>query len=331
MQRSLKISRESSTIAFLLSLFLFSASIDRCVSTSRGTVLERPATEPILEAPSESHQDKSSETTQNPPQEESATASKRPAGEAQQSPQLGKPLGAPQWTPQRAPPTTQGQENYLIQNSRIYTADFAQATASDTVIRPIIPSVIGRPDMYEADGMDVRVSNVAAAGGSHSSSPSPSSPSSSSSPSTAPSSSLCDLDDGAWEEDSSWPLYETDACPLARETSKCSKYGRPGKGFAKLRWKLRETVSPRGNGDPDKDSQTSSCGGGIPRVTRSNLCKRVANRRIAFIGDSLSQNMFESLACMAYAFEGMPVVKLNSLRDRIYFWPKCNFTLGILL
>ncbi|CAI5959891.1 unnamed protein product [Closterium sp. NIES-64] len=33
---------------------------------------------------------------------------------------------------------------------------------------------------------------------------------------------------------------------------------------------------------------------------------------------------------MTYAFEGMPVVKLNSLRDRIYFWPKFNFTLGIL-
>ncbi|GJP33459.1 hypothetical protein CLOM_g17998 [Closterium sp. NIES-68] len=179
--------------------------------------------------------------------------------------------------------------------------------------------------MYEADGMDpisLRVNNGAASANVW--------PSAAVSSSTSSPASSCDLGDGAWEEEPAWPLYETDACPLARETSKCSKYGRPDKGFAKLRWKLHERVSPSGNGDAEGVSRTGSCSGGIPKVTRANLCERVANRRIAFVGDSLSQNMFESLACMAYAFEGMPIVKLNSLRDRIYYWPKCNFTLGIL-
>ncbi|GJP33462.1 hypothetical protein CLOM_g18000 [Closterium sp. NIES-68] len=152
-----------------------------------------------------------------------------------------------------------------------------------------------------------------------------SSQSSQSSPSSSPA--ACDLDDGSWEVDDSWPLYQSENCPFAREETMCAKYGRPNQDYAKLRWVL---AGERGN--PNSGTGDGAGEGGekcsLTKITGSNLCRRVAGHRIAFVGDSLSQNAFESMACLMHRFAGMPEVRVERHRDRMYHWPNCNLTVA---
>ncbi|KAK2989182.1 hypothetical protein RJ640_029374 [Escallonia rubra] len=77
----------------------------------------------------------------------------------------------------------------------------------------------------------------------------------------------CDVFDGEWVRDDSYPLYKPGSCALIDEQFNCFRNGRPDKGYQHLKWKPKDCTLPRG-------------------------------KRLAFVGDSLNRNMWESLVCI---------------------------------
>ncbi|XP_059463415.1 protein trichome birefringence-like [Corylus avellana] len=88
----------------------------------------------------------------------------------------------------------------------------------------------------------------------------------------------CDLFDGDWVRDDSYPLYKPGSCSLIDEQFNCISNGRPDKDYQKMRWK------PRG------------CN--LPRLDGRRLLDMLRGKRLVFVGDSLNRNMWESLVCI---------------------------------
>ncbi|GJP65996.1 hypothetical protein CLOP_g22884 [Closterium sp. NIES-67] len=121
----------------------------------------------------------------------------------------------------------------------------------------------------------------------------------------------CSMDRGSWQVDGTWPLYDA-TCPFIYPNQNCVKNGRPDRFFERLRW------------------TTPGCP--LPTLNRDTLCSLVAGKNIAFVGDSMTRNTFESLACLMYGFYGMPE-KLGGFSmangfERGAVWAACNFTLA---
>ncbi|GKA13545.1 trichome birefringence-like protein [Tanacetum coccineum] len=55
----------------------------------------------------------------------------------------------------------------------------------------------------------------------------------------------CDLFDGEWVRDESYPLYKPGSCSLIDEQFNCYVNGRPDKGFQMLKWKPKACSLPR--------------------------------------------------------------------------------------
>lgn len=88
----------------------------------------------------------------------------------------------------------------------------------------------------------------------------------------------CDLFDGEWVRDESYPLYKPGSCSLIDEQFGCIENGRPDKGFQQMKWK--------------------PYGCTLPRLDGSNMLKLLKGKRLVFVGDSLNRNMWESLICI---------------------------------
>ncbi|KAF8097188.1 hypothetical protein N665_0293s0038 [Sinapis alba] len=88
----------------------------------------------------------------------------------------------------------------------------------------------------------------------------------------------CEFFDGEWIKDDTYPLYEPGSCKLIDEQFNCISNGRPDNDFQKLKWKPKKCSLPRLNG-------------GV-------MLEMLRGRRLAFVGDSLNRNMWESLVCM---------------------------------
>ncbi|KAG9459824.1 hypothetical protein H6P81_004332 [Aristolochia fimbriata] len=88
----------------------------------------------------------------------------------------------------------------------------------------------------------------------------------------------CNIFDGKWVKDDSYPLYKGGSCPYIDEPFDCFLNGRPDKDYQKLRWK------PNG------------CN--IPRLNATDMLERLRGKRLVFVGDSLNRNMWESLVCI---------------------------------
>ncbi|KAL3522449.1 hypothetical protein ACH5RR_015283 [Cinchona calisaya] len=102
----------------------------------------------------------------------------------------------------------------------------------------------------------------------------------------------CNLFQGKWSLDSSFPLYDSSSCPFIDPEFDCQKYGRPDKEYLKYSWK------------PD------SCN--LPRFDGLDLLKRWKGKKIMFVGDSLSLNQWQSLHCLIHA--SVPDSKTNLVR-----------------
>ncbi|KAL3651325.1 Protein trichome birefringence-like 43 [Castilleja foliolosa] len=92
----------------------------------------------------------------------------------------------------------------------------------------------------------------------------------------------CDLFKGNWILDnSSYPLYESSSqCPFIQRQFDCKKNGRPDDEYTKYRW------------------QPSGCN--LPRFDGVEFLRKMKDKRLMFVGDSLSLNQWQSLTCMLH-------------------------------
>ncbi|CAN6910383.1 unnamed protein product [Brassica oleracea] len=73
-------------------------------------------------------------------------------------------------------------------------------------------------------------------------------------------------------------LFKPGSCNLIDDQVPCITNGRPDVEFQKLKWKPKQCTLPRLNG--------------------GKLLEMIRGRRLAFVGDSLNRNMWESLICI---------------------------------
>ncbi|KAM7503892.1 hypothetical protein LguiB_002796 [Lonicera macranthoides] len=90
----------------------------------------------------------------------------------------------------------------------------------------------------------------------------------------------CDLFEGRWVFDDSYSVYDSMECPYINPGLNCQKNGRPDKSYLNYRWK------------------PNACD--LPRFDGQDLLGRLRGKKIMFVGDSLSSNQWQSLACMLH-------------------------------
>ncbi|XP_028755466.1 protein trichome birefringence-like 41 [Neltuma alba] len=90
----------------------------------------------------------------------------------------------------------------------------------------------------------------------------------------------CDLFEGRWVYDETYPLYKASSCPFIEQEFDCQKNGRPDSFYQKYRW------------------QPNACA--LPRYKGQDLLRELKGKKILFVGDSLSLNQWQSLICMLH-------------------------------
>ncbi|CAF1802562.1 hypothetical protein Bca4012_028624 [Brassica carinata] len=104
----------------------------------------------------------------------------------------------------------------------------------------------------------------------------------------------CNWFRGSWVYDVTYPLYDPYKCPFIDPQFNCKKYGRPDNLYLKYRW------------------QPSSCS--LPRFNGLYFLRKMRGKKIMFVGDSLSTNMWQSLACLIHSW--VPNARYTLLRQK---------------
>ncbi|KAL0739974.1 hypothetical protein Bca4012_081487 [Brassica carinata] len=105
----------------------------------------------------------------------------------------------------------------------------------------------------------------------------------------------CNWFRGNWVYDVKYPLYDPYKCPFIDPQFNCKKYGRPDNLYLKYRW------------------QPSSCS--LPRFNGLYFLRKMRGKKIMFVGDSLSTNMWQSLACLIHSW--VPNARYTLLRQKV--------------
>ncbi|XP_073298536.1 protein trichome birefringence-like 43 isoform X1 [Primulina huaijiensis] len=92
----------------------------------------------------------------------------------------------------------------------------------------------------------------------------------------------CDLYQGNWVYDDSYPLYDPSECPFIEHQFDCKKNGRPDQDYLKYKWKPNEY------------------GCVLPRFDGVEFLRKLKGKSLIFVGDSLSLNQWQSLTCMLH-------------------------------
>ncbi|XP_026379496.1 protein trichome birefringence-like 2 [Papaver somniferum] len=101
----------------------------------------------------------------------------------------------------------------------------------------------------------------------------------------------CNIFEGQWVRVSNRePYYPLGSCPyIERSPYDCYKNGRPDDAYLKWQWQWQS--HPSNNG----------CNKNIPSILNAgDFLERLRGKKVAFSGDSLNRNMFESLACILW-------------------------------
>ncbi|CAL0310695.1 unnamed protein product [Lupinus luteus] len=108
----------------------------------------------------------------------------------------------------------------------------------------------------------------------------------------------CDFSQGTWVIDNSsfYPLYEVSRdCPFIGFD--CLKNGRPDKEYLKYKWK--------------------PYGCDLPRFDGGKFLEKYTGKKIMFVGDSLSNNMWQSLTCLLH--KSVPNSNFDLSSDQHFF------------
>lgn len=116
----------------------------------------------------------------------------------------------------------------------------------------------------------------------------------------------CDFSVGSWVvDDSHYPLYDASThCPFIGQGFNCLRNGRPDQQFLKYRWK------------------PSACD--LPRFDGKKFLERYRGKKIMFVGDSISNNMWQSLTCLLHTAVPQSNYTLTSQSKRLsaFFFPE---------
>ncbi|CAL8991695.1 unnamed protein product [Prunus brigantina] len=109
----------------------------------------------------------------------------------------------------------------------------------------------------------------------------------------------CDVFEGDWVWDESYPLYSSKDCRFLDDGFRCTENGRPDLFYTKWRWQPRHC--------------------NLPRFNAKLMLEKLRGKRLVFVGDSIGRNQWESLLCMLssaipnkdsiYEVNGNPITK----------------------
>ncbi|XP_006360069.1 protein trichome birefringence-like 42 [Solanum tuberosum] len=121
----------------------------------------------------------------------------------------------------------------------------------------------------------------------------------------------CNIFEGSWIFDESYPIYDSLKCPFINQGLNCIKNGRKDKFYLKYRWQPTDCDLPKFNGE--------------------NLLKNFRGKNFMFVGDSLSSNQWQSLACMLHAAVPNSNYTFDSTKERsVLSFPEFKFTVTFL-
>lgn len=90
--------------------------------------------------------------------------------------------------------------------------------------------------------------------------------------------SKCNVFEGSWIRDESYPLYNATQCPFAELGFNCLANGRKDQDYLKWRWKPKNCE--------------------IPRFNVSKILENLRGKRVVHVGDSMSRTQWESMICL---------------------------------